>query len=165
MEEADSEWEDGLDEAIEASKQESKSDAHANSGTDADGDMEMPDAVGSETISHEAEASTTAQLPIDNESIALEGQNNQASASGGPVAPVSVPSATLTPPRPIPARKTSPSGRYELGLGQIVADGPMTPRNDAGPFVLDGGAGQSSAGRERGSTVSLANPTTGDDRA
>lgn len=32
------------------------------------------------------------------------------------------------------------STQYALAAG-VVSDGPMTPRNDAGPFVLDGGAG------------------------
>jgi len=40
-----------------------------------------------------------------------------------------------TPPRAIPPRG-----------GHINGEGPMTPRNDAGPFVLDGGAGRT-AGR------------------
>jgi hypothetical protein len=30
-----------------------------------------------------------------------------------------------------------------------VQDGPMTPRNDAGPFVLDGSAGRAAASRMR----------------
>jgi E3 ubiquitin-protein ligase DMA1/2 len=35
-------------------------------------------------------------------------------------------------------RTPSPNGRFPLGTGD---NGPMTPRNDAGPFVFDGSAG------------------------
>jgi hypothetical protein len=166
VEEADSEWDDGLDEAIEASKKDSNADVHAQSGTDADGDSEMIDSAGLGTTRHEAGTDTNGQLPIDEDSIALESHNNQPSHPVGPAPPVPVPIATstLTPPRPIPPRKSSP-GRYELVPGQTVADGPMTPRNDAGPFVLDGGAGQSSTNRDRGSTISVTNPPQDDERA
>ncbi|KAK0825160.1 hypothetical protein LTR73_007114 [Friedmanniomyces endolithicus] len=33
--------------------------------------------------------------------------------------------------------------QFALASGVVMADGPMTPRNDAGPFVLDGSAGRS----------------------
>jgi hypothetical protein len=56
------------------------------------------------------------------------GLGNQASASA------------LAAPRPIPGRAGS---SYELHPGTPGVEGPMTPRNDAGPFVLDGGAGRS----------------------
>jgi hypothetical protein len=53
-------------------------------------------------------------------------------------------SLASTPPRNIPGRNGG--SRIELlhpnGSGQ---EGPMTPRNDAGPFVLDGGAGTGGA--------------------
>ena len=165
VEEADSEWDDGLDEAIEASKKESITDVHAQSGTDADGDSEMVDSGGLETTSHEAGTVANGQLPINEDSIALESHSIQTSHIAAPSTPVPVPipSSTLTPPRPIPPRKSSP-GRYELVPGQTVADGPMTPRNDAGPFVLDGGAGQASTNRDRGSTISLTNPPADDER-
>jgi hypothetical protein len=51
--------------------------------------------------------------------------------------------SALAAPRPIPGRAGS---SYELHPGTPGAEGPMTPRNDAGPFVLDGGAGRSSTG-------------------
>jgi hypothetical protein len=51
--------------------------------------------------------------------------------------------SALAAPRPIPGRAGS---SYELHLGTTGVEGPMTPRNDAGPFVLDGGAGRSSTG-------------------
>jgi hypothetical protein len=67
--------------------------------------------------------------------------------------------SSLSTPRPIPgsrpgtARSQSSPGdttQYALspGVGGVVpgGEGPMTPRNDAGPFVLDGGAGQPQGG-------------------
>jgi hypothetical protein len=62
------------------------------------------------------------------------GLANQASASA------------LAAPRPIPGRAGS---SYELHPGTPGVEGPMTPRNDAGPFVLDGGAGRSSSSSMR----------------
>jgi hypothetical protein len=52
-------------------------------------------------------------------------------------------SSSVEAPRPIPVRA---AGSYELLPGGPTGgvEGPMTPRNDAGPFVLDGGAGRDS---------------------
>jgi E3 ubiquitin-protein ligase DMA1/2 len=55
-------------------------------------------------------------------------------------------------------RTPSPNSRFPLSIGDTSGpDGPMTPRNDAGPFVLDG-----SAGRAAGARISALNlnPTT-----
>lgn len=68
-------------------------------------------------------------------------------------------SSSLSTPRPIPPRPgtsrstSSPEiTQYALTPGTALhTEGPMTPRNDAGPFVLDGGAGQAQRGA-RGST-------------
>jgi len=57
--------------------------------------------------------------------------------------------SALAAPRPIPARTTGSASSYELAVGPLVHEGPMTPRNDAGPFVLDGGAGTTTAGDGR----------------
>lgn len=43
------------------------------------------------------------------------------------------------------ARSTTPTShtQFALSVGEpTIRDGPMTPRNDAGPFVLDGSAGR-----------------------
>lgn len=167
VEEADSEWEDGLEEAIEASKIENKQNGHGNESTDADGDSEMIDA-------HREGPTTTAE-PIANGHIRAEKEStpnqhhNIPVLRGGPSSsaiPASVISASaITPPRAIPGRNESPSTRAELAPGQVVADGPMTPRNDAGPFVLDGGAGRSSTGRDRGDAVSLNHPSADEEEA
>ena len=46
-------------------------------------------------------------------------------------------------------RTPSPSGRLPVGVGDILSghDGPLTPRNDAGPFVFDGSAGRAAGAR------------------
>lgn len=45
-------------------------------------------------------------------------------------------------------RTPSPNGRLPIGVGDISGpDGPMTPRNDAGPFVFDGSAGRAAGER------------------
>ncbi|KAK1084088.1 hypothetical protein LTR33_002869 [Friedmanniomyces endolithicus] len=43
------------------------------------------------------------------------------------------------------AFSTTPTSnvQFVLASGVVMGDGPMTPRNDAGPFVLDGSAGRS----------------------
>lgn len=45
------------------------------------------------------------------------------------------------------ARSTTPTSNTQFALAAgIMAEGPMTPRNDAGPFVLDGSAGRGGGG-------------------
>jgi hypothetical protein len=66
-----------------------------------------------------------APAPID---VTHEAQARQASAGAA------VGMTSATPARNIPHRSIS-------GPNGVVEGGPMTPRNDAGPFVLDGGAG------------------------
>ena len=66
-------------------------------------------------------------------------------------------SNTNTEPRDIPGNSASSSEsggmrRYELTPGPLVTENVMTPRNDVGPFVLDGGANRDSTG---GGTRSL----------
>ncbi|KAK3111704.1 hypothetical protein LTR53_012771 [Teratosphaeriaceae sp. CCFEE 6253] len=45
---------------------------------------------------------------------------------------------------PLAAHSATPTSttQFALASGIVMADGPMTPRNDAGPFVLDGSAGR-----------------------
>jgi hypothetical protein len=50
-------------------------------------------------------------------------------------------SSTSTPPRAIPPRTSARTRQDPLYVHGQGNEGPMTPRNDAGPFVLDGGAG------------------------
>lgn len=56
-------------------------------------------------------------------------------------------SGQRSPSDPHGARSTTPTSHTQFALSvgpNPITEGPMTPRNDAGPFVLDG-----SAGRER----------------
>jgi hypothetical protein len=128
-EEADSEWEDE-EEAIEASKKDSDpkvvSKPQGNDSRDADGDLVMGDrpVEPSATPIPAAVAATDSAVVVNGTAPAVEVQRT----------------GNTTPARPIPVR-TGPS-RSELSPGRAVDGGPMTPRNDAGPFVLDGGAGR-----------------------
>lgn len=167
VEEAESEWDEDLEEAIEASKNETQQNGHGNESTDADGDSEMMDAhpPGPSTI---AEPVTNGHTRVEKESTPSQHHDTPALRQGP--SPSTIPASVIstsatTPPRAIPGRNESPSTRIELAPGQVVADGPMTPRNDAGPFVLDGGAGRSSTGRDRGDAVSLNHPSADEEEA
>jgi len=90
--------------------------------------------------SHSTETSPiSSPEPDDSPEISL----NSPSAPSAPRHPTNENSgsaSSLAAPRPIPARQVN---NYELSPGTSGAsEGPMTPRNDAGPFVLDGGAGR-----------------------
>jgi hypothetical protein len=54
--------------------------------------------------------------------------------------------SVATPPRNIPARNGSGSRLELLQSTANGQEGPLTPRNDAGPFVLDGGAANGTTG-------------------
>ena len=56
--------------------------------------------------------------------------------------------SSAVPPRDIPTPASSGSGtrRYELTPGPLSTENVLTPRNDVGPFVLDGGADRGSTG-------------------
>jgi len=110
VEEADSEWEDYLQDAIEASLGKEipappapPAQAPPAIPVDTDGDHEMGDAI----------ENTTAPNPA-------------------PTVPPAGSASTTA--RTIPARSIL------VANGVTNREGPMTPRNDAGPFVLDGGA-------------------------
>lgn len=56
------------------------------------------------------------------------------------------------PPDLLSARSATPTSTTPFALAaSVIGEGPMTPRNNAGPYVLDG-----AAGRERGTMESLA---------
>jgi hypothetical protein len=48
--------------------------------------------------------------------------------------------------RDIPTPSGTGIRRYELTPGTLMTEAVMTPRNDVGPFVLDGGADRNSTG-------------------
>jgi pSer/pThr/pTyr-binding forkhead associated (FHA) protein len=71
-----------------------------------------------------------------------------------PLAISSSASKNRAPPPPdlISARSATPTSTTPFALAaSIISEGPLTPRNNAGPYVLDG-----AAGRERGAMDSLA---------
>lgn len=70
------------------------------------------------------------------------------------------------PPDLLSARSATPTSTtpFALAASIVNGEGPMTPRNNAGPFVLDGGAG-SGRGEERDSLVGRVVDGEGDGRA
>jgi E3 ubiquitin-protein ligase DMA1/2 len=58
-------------------------------------------------------------------------------------------------------RTPSPSGRLPVGVSDILSgpDGPMTPRNDAGPFIFDGSAGRAAGARMSALSLTAATET------
>lgn len=149
IEEAESDWEEDLKEAIEASKTEiaekrlnDESDAHqipSDNDLDQDGDHSMQDAhqLSSNRAPLAHPLSQTASAGAGYSSMQAD-HTSQAGHFG------SQNGAAATSPLPIPCRTLSPeTRRYEL-MTNGPGDGPQTPRNDAGPFILDGGAGTSS---------------------
>jgi hypothetical protein len=141
IEEAESDWEEDLKEAIEASKTESAEKKLAAGGigaketpgtVDADGDLSMADA------SH-APPDRPAPLPPTLEPIAVGAEYVTRASSLSPEVPSQQPNGIMaTAALPIPGRNVSPgTRRYDL-MTNGTTEGPQTPRNDAGPFVLDG---------------------------
>lgn len=71
-------------------------------------------------------------------------------------------SDTNRTPSPDSRTRAGPPGTVDLsGVGDTV-EGPMTPRNDVGPFIFDGSAGRANAARRVASpaSVAAANATT-----
>lgn len=150
IEEAESEWDDEeeLQQAIEASKQDNGNSA-TNLSTnapftlprpsvdgDGDGDSPMPDYIPDNSAPVPQRPPPAPPIEFQSEIIPInqtfeQRLQSEAGASSG------------TPPRNIPPRANSNS-RFDLSpaVNGVVTEGPMTPRNDAGPFVLDGSAGR-----------------------
>lgn len=155
VEEAEEDWEeDSIEEALAASRLEGEASGTGGSSSEEPDGVRTPRAM--EPLSDLANGNA----------VALPNNDNDFGTSLSPVATlddeatqvVPVPSATASAPRAIPIRSTpGPAGTtaYELTVGPPVHEGPMTPRNDAGPFVFDGGAGATTAddGRVVGRTT------------
>ncbi|QDS77329.1 hypothetical protein FKW77_004927 [Venturia effusa] len=155
VEEAEEDWEeDSIEEALAASRLEGDANGTGGSSSEEPDGVRTPRAM--EPMSdlsngHSASSSAddidfgTSLSPVatlDDEATQIE----------------SIQSTTVSAPRAIPVRSTPGSTgttAYELTVGPPVQEGPMTPRNDAGPFVLDGGAGATTAddGRVVGRTT------------
>jgi E3 ubiquitin-protein ligase DMA1/2 len=161
VEEAEEDWEeDSIEEALAASRHDSESGAGGSSSEEPDGvrtprameplsDLPNGHAVVSSADNHEGVLGNSL-TPIST----LDDEETQVV----PIAHSVPPSTTTSAPRAIPIRSTpGPAGTtsYELTVGPPGHEGPMTPRNDAGPFVLDGGAGTTTAddGRVVGRTT------------
>lgn len=154
-----------MEEALEASKQDSTSDpssdgpsTRATRDTEPEG-LRTPRAMhpvqdtqagASGQHSHDVEMTTDDDLADLASTLSLTQTNHPLETSDPDDSPEdlaprianarsNIPSSSsLAVPRPIPGRAGGGGGRYDLSPGgQDV----MTPRNDAGPFVLDGGAG------------------------
>lgn len=162
IEEEESDWEEDLQEAIEASKREKESQAAAepnqpNGAPATDGDVNMLDEA---PVSLPPPPQRPAPGPPAPPSVEPPTPTAASLFSPFPqrTTPVSMmpPASPLTPaettplsssqPRAIPPRSAA---RGELGPvvnGVLMATngdgGPLTPRNNIGPFVLDGAAGR-----------------------
>jgi len=156
VEDLQDEWDDSeeIEQAIEASRKESIGNVERNTNGNA-----SKEGGGAE---NQDESSITRELIIEEEEtdvISLQ-QSEDGDDDGAlldATAQLSISdhqdaqsSSSVTTPRPIPSRPgtsrshSSPDNiQYALSPGIAPGvEGPMTPRNDAGPFVLDGGAGQ-----------------------
>jgi hypothetical protein len=103
---------------------------------DTDGDSPMPDAV-------HAPPARPAPLPpaVEFATAGAEQGQRPSNLPNSIHPPQQENGISTTAALPIPGRNVSPgTRRYEL-MTNGVSEGPQTPRNDAGPFVLDGGAG------------------------
>ncbi|PQE12145.1 RING finger protein [Rutstroemia sp. NJR-2017a BVV2] len=107
-------------------------------------------------------SSTSAQVHEDMAFLAVA-DSPPLSASATPIPRVNnstIPPLDIIPRKPVPSSASGSSSRAEQGRGSpspnglrpaltdpLTGEGPMTPRNDAGPFVFDGSAGRASGVR------------------
>lgn len=89
--------------------------------------------------------STQQPQPVDEQSsLARSDEATRRTANLRPFTPTqpNLRDVDITPPNDSPpARETTPTG------ADLVSDGPMTPTNNAGPFVFDGSAGRAAGSR------------------
>lgn len=149
VDEPNEDWDDSMDDVLVA---EAGDDAHdtthlsledqpADAGNRAQSRNQTDDSglaamLGSVSLrggtDHDAPSSTTSSrpVPINSRNPSISGASRDEDLH-----------ATVRPSTP------GTMERFASAAGIIVAEGPMTPMNDAGPFVLDGGAGRSQGGR------------------
>lgn len=149
VDEPNEDWDDSLDDALVAEAgddahdtthlsledQPADADNHARSRNETD-DSGLAAVLGSVSLrdgaGHDAPSSTASSRPVPissrNASVSAAGRDEDLNATVRPSTP-----GTLE--------------RFASAAGLAVAEGPMTPMNDAGPFVLDGGAGRPQSGR------------------
>lgn len=89
--------------------------------------------------------STQQPQPVDEQSsLARSDEITRRTANWRPITPTqpNLRDVDVTPPNDSPhARETTPMG------ADLASDGPMTPTNNAGPFVFDGSAGRAAGSR------------------
>lgn len=89
--------------------------------------------------------STQQPQPVDEQSsLARSDEITRRTANLRPITPTqpNLRDVDVTPPNDSPpARETTPMG------ADLASDGPLTPTNNAGPFVFDGSAGRAAGGR------------------
>jgi hypothetical protein len=160
VEEAEEDWEeDSIEEALAASRRESENSGEGGSSSEEPDGVRTPRAMEPlpDLPNGHAVVSPSEDESIIGDSLSpistLDDEETQ-------TVPIALSQSFTTPsaPRSIPIRSApGPAGTtsYELTVGPPGHEGPMTPRNDAGPFVLDGGAGTTTAddGRVVGRTT------------
>ncbi|PQE16839.1 hypothetical protein CJF30_00003530 [Rutstroemia sp. NJR-2017a BBW] len=137
--------------AVSAHQQDSINATAARNPPQSDEELDVSDA-----------SSTSAQVHEDMAFLAVT-DSPPLSASATPIPRVNnstVPPLDIIPRKPVPSSASGSSSRAEQGRGSpspnglrpaltdpLTGEGPMTPRNDAGPFVFDGSAGRASGVR------------------
>jgi len=156
VEDLQDEWDDSeeIEQAIEASRKESTGSVERNTNGDVSKEGGVAESQEQSNITRER---IIEEEEVDVISLQQSEDGDDDGALLDATAQLSISdhqgeqsSSSLTTPRPIPLRPgtsrshSSPDNiQYVLSPGIAPGvEGPMTPRNDAGPFVLDGGAGQ-----------------------
>lgn len=150
------------DEELDSALKRSEDDAAQGSESDGHNQAE------SQTPSRHGTANSVAsedELSSMMNSTSLSGSSRTPSTTGqssldtsaATSQPMTIVASTNAPLNDItdPIRSATPTStaQFALAAGILANDGPMTPRNDVGPFVLDGSGGR---GREVGDIVSRA---------
>lgn len=156
VEEAEEDWEeDSIEEALAASRQDSENGGGEGSSSEEPDGVRTPRAM--EPLPDHPNGHAVVSPTDDDEGVLGDSLSPISTLDDEETQVVliahSVPlSTTASAPRAIPIRSTpGPAGTtsYELTVGPPGHEGPMTPRNDVGPFVLDGGAGTTTADNGR----------------
>lgn len=120
---------------------------------------QLPTALGELTI--QDPSLTRSSAPATQSPAPRPGPSGAAPTPPSTTTPILAPTPTLPPPSRTPRTATGtldtpttaiPRNADQLGpdeqaLQDLAVGGPKTPRNDAGPFVLDGSAGRTGGGR------------------
>lgn len=146
VEEAEEDWEeDSIEEALAASRQDPVTGSAGGSSTEEPDGGRTPRAM--EPLPDLPNGHAVVS-PTDHADLGPSLSSISTLEDDEVTQVVQLAATTASAPRAIPVRSTpGPAGTtsYELTVGPPGHEGPMTPRNDAGPFVLDGGAGATTA--------------------